>query len=62
VAQEQSGLFGGLFKSRIDAVRYALFENGRHPETIIETQGVVELNMSAPALIAMQPAPQRNVA
>jgi hypothetical protein len=62
VAQEQSGLFGGLFKSRIDAVRYALFENGRHPETIIETHGVVELDMSAPAFIAMQPMPQRNAA
>ncbi|RYX87978.1 MAG: hypothetical protein EON84_18305 [Bradyrhizobiaceae bacterium] len=62
VVQEQSGLFGGLFKSRIDAVRYALFENGHHPETIIETAGLVELNMSAPALVSMQPVPQRNVA
>jgi len=48
VVQEQSGLFGGLFKNRIDAVRYALFENGRHPEAIIETAGLVELDMSAP--------------
>ncbi len=47
VAQEQSGLFGGLFKNRVDAVRYALFENGHHPEAIIETAGLVELNMSA---------------
>src|ERR1700729_2420240 len=37
VAQEQNGLFGGLFVSRAQAVKYALFENGQHPETIILT-------------------------
>jgi hypothetical protein len=34
VAQEQNGLFGGLFVNRAQALKYALFENGRHPETI----------------------------
>lgn len=48
VAQEQNGLFGGLFVNRADAVRYALFENGRHPETVIEIPGVIELDMNAP--------------
>lgn len=64
VAQEQSGLFGGLFKHRVDAVRYALFENGRHPETIVETAGLVELDMSAPPFASAQPIalPQRRVA
>ena len=42
VAQEQNGLYGGLFVSRAQAIKYALFENGRHPETII---GVIELDM-----------------
>jgi hypothetical protein len=28
VAQQQNGLFGGLFVNRAQAVKYALFENG----------------------------------
>jgi len=28
-----TGAFGGLFISRTQALRYALFENGRHPES-----------------------------
>lgn len=47
VAQEQNGLFGGLFAHRADAVRYALFENGRHPEAIISIGCVLELDMAA---------------
>jgi hypothetical protein len=45
VAQEQNGLYGGLFVNRAQAVRYALFENGHHPETIIEVSREIELNM-----------------
>jgi hypothetical protein len=45
VAQEQNGLFGGLFVNRAEAVRYALFENGHHPEAIVATPDVLELNM-----------------
>lgn len=45
VAQEQNGLFGGLFVSRAQAVKYALFENGHHPETIVELSRGIELNM-----------------
>lgn len=45
VAQEQNGLYGGLFVSRADAVRYALFENGHHPEAIISIPGILELDM-----------------
>jgi hypothetical protein len=47
VAQEQNGLYGGLFVNRAQAVRYALFENGHHPETIVELERVLELDMSA---------------
>jgi hypothetical protein len=46
VAQEQNGLFGGLFVSRAQAVKYALFENGHHPETIVELSRGIELDMS----------------
>jgi hypothetical protein len=45
VAQEKNGLFGGLFVSRAQALKYALFENGHHPETIILTTNIVELDM-----------------
>jgi hypothetical protein len=45
VAQEQSGLYGGLFVNRAQAVKYALFENGRHPETIVELSREIELDM-----------------
>jgi hypothetical protein len=47
VAQEQHGLYGGLFVSRAQAIRYALFENGDHPETIVELAREIELDMSA---------------
>ena len=46
VAQEQNGLYGGLFVSRAQAVKYALFENGRHPETIVELSREIELDMA----------------
>jgi hypothetical protein len=45
VAQEQSGLYGGLFVNRAQAIKYALFENGHHPETIIELARDIELDM-----------------
>jgi hypothetical protein len=44
VAQEQNGLYGGLFISRAQALKYALFENGRHPETIVELSCEIELD------------------
>jgi hypothetical protein len=45
VAQEQNGLYGGLFVNRAQAVKYALFENGYHPETIVELSREFELDM-----------------
>jgi hypothetical protein len=45
VAQEQNGLYGGLFVNRAQAVKYALFENGRHPETIVELSREIELDI-----------------
>ncbi|OAF13413.1 hypothetical protein AYJ54_44605 [Bradyrhizobium centrolobii] len=46
VAQEQNGLYGGLFVSRAQAIKYALFENGQHPETIVELPREIELDMT----------------
>jgi hypothetical protein len=45
VAQEQNGLYGGLFVTRAQAVKYALFENGHHLETIVELSREIELDM-----------------
>lgn len=45
VAQEQNGLYGGLFINRAEAVRYALFENGRCHEAVIAAPNVLELDM-----------------
>jgi hypothetical protein len=47
VVQQQNGLYGGLFVNRAQAIRYALFENGHHPETIVELKRAIELDMSA---------------
>jgi len=44
VAQEQNGLYGGLFVNRAEAVKYALFENNHHPETIVELSREIELD------------------
>jgi hypothetical protein len=45
VALQQNGLYGGLFVDRTQAIKYALFENGHHPETIIELSRGIELDM-----------------
>lgn len=45
IAQEQHGLYGGLFVSRAQALKYALFENGHHPETIVEMAREIELDL-----------------
>ena len=50
VAQEQNGLYGGLFVNRAQAMKYALFENGHHPETIIELAREIELDMGGSLL------------
>jgi hypothetical protein len=49
VAQDQRGLCGGLFVSRAEAVRYAMFESGRRPQAVIMVPGVLELDMARPA-------------
>jgi hypothetical protein len=46
VAQDQYGLCGGLFTSRADALKFAMFENGRRPQAVIMVPGVLELDMS----------------
>jgi hypothetical protein len=52
VVQQQNGLYGGLFASRAQAVKYALFENGHHPETIVELSRAMELDMGGKFLFS----------
>lgn len=47
VAREQNGVFGGLFVNRAQAFKYALRENGHHPERIVEVAEEIELDISA---------------
>ena len=46
VVQDQSGLCGGLFVSRAEAVKFAMFENGNRPQAMIMVPGILELDMS----------------
>lgn len=46
VVQDQQGLHGGLFVNRAQALKFALFENGNHPQAVIMVPGTLELNMS----------------
>jgi hypothetical protein len=46
VVQNQSGLCGGLFVSRAEAVKFAMFENGNRPQAVIMVPGILELDMS----------------
>jgi hypothetical protein len=49
IVQQQNGLYGGLFVNRAHAVKFALFENGHHPETIVELSRETELEITVPA-------------
>jgi hypothetical protein len=47
VVQDQSGLCGGLFVDRAEALKFAMFENGNRPQAVIMVPGILELDMSA---------------
>jgi hypothetical protein len=46
VAQDRQGLCGGLFVSRAQALKFAMFENGNCPQAVIMVPGILELDMS----------------
>jgi len=52
VVQSQHGLRGGLFISRAEALKFALFENGNRPELVITVPGVFDLDLSSAAFTA----------
>jgi hypothetical protein len=60
VAQDQQHLSGGLFVDRAAAVRYALFENGNQPQSVIMVPGVLELDLNSAPRIGQQPQAAAN--
>jgi hypothetical protein len=47
VVQHQNGLCGGLFIGQAAALKFALTENGNHPEAVRVVPGVLELDIAA---------------
>lgn len=45
VVQDQCGLYGGLFISRSEALKFAMFESGNKPQAVVMVPGVFELDM-----------------
>ena len=48
-------LFGGLFVNRAQALKYALFANGNHLETIVELPPGIELDINGTISQASSP-------
>ena len=46
VARNQSGLCGGLFVGRDEALKFARAENGNRPQAVLVVDDVLELDMS----------------
>jgi len=47
VVQDQGGVRGGLFIDRSEALRFAMFENGNHPQAVIMVPGIFELDINS---------------
>ena len=45
VVQDARGQYGGLFVSRTEALRFAMFENGHRPEAVMMVPGILELKI-----------------
>ena len=61
VVLEQNGLLGGLFVNRAQAFKYALFENGHHPETIVELSREIEFDANGAFFTSQRLAGARRV-
>ena len=51
VVQDERGLCGGLFINRVEALRFAMFENGNRPQAVVMVPGVFELVMNRKAAL-----------
>lgn len=55
VVRDQAGLRGGLFIDRTEALRFALFENGRRPQAVLMVPGILELDLDQNTSTATRP-------
>ena len=46
VVQDQAGARGGLFVDRGEALRFAMFENGNHPQAVVMVPGIFDLDLA----------------
>jgi hypothetical protein len=60
VVQDRQGLCGGLFISRAEALRFAMFENGHRPRAVVMVPGVFELDLSAEPSVVERPPVDTN--
>ena len=52
VVQDEKCTRGGLFIDRTQALRFAMFENGRNPQAVVLVPGVIELDLNRTAKAA----------
>ena len=61
VVQDERGLCGGLFIDRVEALKFAMFENGNRPQAVTMVPGVFELDMNGVATPAYHSPLNTNV-
>ena len=59
VVQDQQGLCGGLFVDRVQALKFAMFENGNRPQAVIMVPGILELDLRSRSTDHPAPATPR---
>jgi hypothetical protein len=59
VVQDEQCIRGGLFVGRVEALKYAMFENGNRPQAVVMVPGVLELDMNRKA--DPQPTPNTDL-
>jgi hypothetical protein len=52
VVRDQTGLYGGLFVNRSEALRFAMLENGHRPQSVVMVPGILEFSVDGPATAA----------
>ena len=62
IVRDQSGLRGGLFVDRTEALRFALFENGHRPQAVLMVPGTLELDLDRGSRLDARSDPERKAA
>jgi hypothetical protein len=61
VVQDERGLCGGLFIDRVEALKFAMFENGNRPQAVTMVPGIFELDINHSSTPAFQSSFNANV-